>query len=278
MTTSAAVRRGRVALTATAALAALTLVPTPAQGSARALAGASIDLQGGDATAKMVCGNVADAKSLADAQQVTIQRNSCHPQATGGDIELSDVQIFIRADDVHASADNESLAVLAAAGGAATAETTCVNSAVAAAPRSVRNHCWSRARGGRLELRDVTFVSHRANAETRKQVRSLFVRGTDGRVGSACGREAPAGHDARDDCTANGVGGSIDLRSVDVVRADGTASTNVRVAVRGGNASASVFCFNYVNPATQALQANTCSSTARGGNATLRNVTIHVYS
>jgi hypothetical protein len=267
-----------VALTATATLAALSLVPTPAQGSARALAGASIDLQGGNATAKMVCGNVADAKTLAASQDITIQRNSCHPQATGGDIELNDVQILIRADDVHASEDNESLAALAVAGGAATAETTCVNSAAAAAPPSVRNHCWSRARGGRLELRDVTFVSHHANGETRKQVRSLFVRGTDGRVGSTCGRQAPAGHDARDDCTADGVGGSIDLRSVDVVRPDGTTSSNVRVAVRGGNANASVFCFNYVNAATQALQANTCSSTARGGNATLRNVTIHVYS
>jgi len=240
--------------------------------------GASIDLQGGDATAKMVCGNVADAQAFADSQHVTIQRNACHPQATGGDIALQDVQIIIRANDVHASADNESLASLAVAGGAATAETTCVNSAAAAAPRSVRNHCWSRARGGRLELRDVTFVSHQANGETRKQVRSLFIRGTDGRVGTNCGRQAPAGHDARDDCAAEGVGGSIDLRSVDVVKPDGTTSSNVRVAVRGGNATASVFCFNYVNPATQALQANTCSSTARGGNATLRDVTIHVYS
>jgi hypothetical protein len=55
------------------------------------------------------------------------------------------------------------------------------------------------------------------------------------------------------------------------------SACHVRVAVRGGNANASVYCFNYVNAATQTRQANTCSSTAQGGDARLRNVTIHVY-
>jgi hypothetical protein len=277
MTTNVLAHRGRAALTATATVAALSLF-TPVQATARAAVGAPITLEGGDATAKLVCGNVADAEAFAASQNLAIQRNACHPRATGGDVELHDVQIVIRAAAVHASEDNESLADLAVAGGAATAETTCTATAAAAAvARAVRNHCWSRARGGRLELRDVTFVSHQAGAETRKQVRSLFVRGTNGRVGTGCGQQTPAGHDARDDCRADGVGGSIDLRSVDVTAADGTTSSNVRVLVRGGNANASVYCFNYVNAATQTRQANTCSSTAQGGDATLRNVTIHVY-
>jgi hypothetical protein len=274
MTTSVLAHRGRAALTATMTVAAFSLFPPPAQA-----VGTPLTLEGGDATAKMVCGNVADAQALADSQHLTIQRNSCHPKATGGDIELHDVDITIRAAAVHASEDNESLAALAVAGGAATAETTCTNAALAAAPRAVvRNHCWSRARGGRLELRDVTFVSHKANGETRKAVRSLFLRGTNGRVGSGCADKTPAGRDSRDDCVAEGVGGAIDLRSVDLKNAAGATSSNMRVLVRGGNANAAVYCFNYLKATTQARQANTCSSTAQGGNATLRNVTIHVYS
>jgi len=280
MTTTVLAHRGRAALTATAAVTALSLFP-PVQATARAAVGTPITIEGGDATAKMVCGNVADAEAFAESQHLTIQRNACHPKATGGDVELHDVQIVIRASAVHASDDNESLATLAAAGGAATADTTCVTTAAtasAAAARAVRNHCWSRARGGRLELQDVTFVSHKAGGETRKQVRSLFVRGTNGRVRTGCGQKVPAGQEARDDCLAEGVGGAIDLRSVDVTAADGTTSSNVRVLVRGGDANASVYCFNYLNASTQARQSNTCSSTAQGGDATLRNVTIHVYS
>jgi hypothetical protein len=103
------------------------------------------------------------------------------------------------------------------------------------------------------------------------------MKGTEGRVRSNCGQPAGA-QDPRDNCVAEGVGGSIDLRSVDVTAADGTRSANVRVSVRGGNADASVYCFNFVRPGTDARQGNTCSATSRGGNATLRNVTIEVYS
>jgi hypothetical protein len=185
----------------------------------------------------------------------------------------------MRADDVHASQDNESLAELAVSGGEATAEATCVNSAAAGrAESSVRNRCWSRARGGRLKLDDVTFVSHKAGKESRKDVRGLFMRGSEGDVKTKCGRQAPSGEDAHEECGADGVGGSMDLRNVDVTAADGTVSTNVRVLVRGGNAFASVFCFNYVRPGANARQGNVCSSTSRGGSASLRNVTIHVYS
>jgi hypothetical protein len=283
MTKTMMMPSGRIALgVATTTLMAMGAVAPPVHAvtpRVAATAASGIDLQGGDATTKMVCGNVADAQAYADAHNVTIQRNSCHPKATGGDIELVNVTIVLRSEDVHASADNESLAALAASGGEATAETMCVNSAaVAQADGSVRNRCWSRARGGRLELKDVVFISHKGGKETRKSVRGLFMRGTDGNVRTSCGRQTPSGEDAREVCGADGVGGSMDLRNVDVTRADGTVSTNVRVLVRGGNAFASVFCFNYVSPGTQARQRNTCSSTSRGGNASLRNVTIHVYS
>jgi hypothetical protein len=192
------------------------------------------------------------------------------------------VTIVIHPDDVHASEDNESLSELAVSGGEATAETTCVNSAAAARKdddddESVRNRCWSRAKGGRLELEDVTFVNHKAGKETRKKVKDMFMRGAEGNVKTTCGRQAPSGQDAREQCGAQGVGGSMDLRGVDVTAADGTVSTNVRVSVRGGNAFASVFCFNYVRPGTKARQSNVCSSTSHGGMATLRNVTIHVF-
>jgi hypothetical protein len=281
MTTTVTTPHGRIALVATTTVAALGILAPPVQATApRApAAAAGIDLRGGDARASLVCGNVADAQEYADAHGVAIQRNNCHPAATGGNIELRDVTIFIRQDDVHASADNEALAALAVSGGEATAETACVNSAaVARAAASARNHCWSRARGGRLELKDVTFVSHKGSGEARKLVKSLFMRGSDGDVKTKCGRQAPTGQDARDECGADGVGGSMDLRNVDVTEADGTVSTNVRVSVRGGNAFASVFCFNWVPSGAKARQGNVCSSTSRGGNAYLRNVTIHVYS
>jgi hypothetical protein len=281
MMTTLAMPRGRIAMAATTTIVAVGLLAVPVHAKAPspvAAAGTGIDLRGGDASAKMVCGNVADAQEYADAHGVAIQRNNCHPKATGGNIELRDVTILIRQEDVHASADNEALAELAVSGGEATSDTSCVNAAVAQAAASARNHCWSRARGGRLELKDVTFVSHKGSGETRKLVKSLFMRGSDGNVKTKCGRQAPTGQDPRDECGADGVGGSMDLRNVDVTRADGTVSTNVRVSVRGGNAFASVFCFNYVRAGTNARQGNVCSSTSRGGDAYLRNVTIHVYS
>jgi hypothetical protein len=281
MTMTRLAGRGRVALAATATLAAMNLAAPPttaaAGASATSATAASIDLAGGNASASLVCGNIADAVEYADSHGVTRQLNNCHPEAVGGDIELHDVQIFLKADDVHASEDNESLAALAVSGGAATAQATCTNSAVRAA-KSARNRCWSRATGGRLELRDVTFVSHKGSKETRKAIRSLFMHGTDGRVGSKCGEQAPAGQDPRDDCTAQGVGGAIDLRSVDVTHADGTSSSNVRVFVRGGNASSSVYCFNWVKAGAAAHQGNVCSATSRGGKATLRRVTVHVWA
>jgi hypothetical protein len=283
MTTISRVRPRRAALVATLTVAAFGLAAPPAQSAVHpmdaASTGASIDLRGGNATASLVCGNVADAQSYADANNLTIQQNDCHPEATGGDIELSDVQITIKADAVHASRDNESLAELAASGGNATAQATCVGKG--AKPRdggAVRNHCWSRAKGGRLELDNVTLVNHRAGRETRRLIRSLFMRGTEGKVGSNCSRQDRAGHDSRDGCVARGIGGSVDLRSVDVKRHDGSVSTDVRVSVRGGDADASVYCFNFVRPSTQVRQGNTCSAVSQGGNATLRNVRIDVYA
>jgi len=280
--TTLALPRGRMTMAATTTVVAVGLLAAPVQAKAPravAAAGADIDLRGGDASASLVCGNVADAQSYADAHGLVIQRNNCHPKATGGNIELSNVTIVIRSEDVHASQDNESLSELAVSGGEATAEATCLNSASAKSDDddSVRNRCWSRARGGRLELEDVTLVSHKGGKETRKKVDDLFMRGTEGNVKTTCGRQTPSGQDAREQCGAQGVGGSMDLRGVDVTRADGTVSTNVRVSVRGGNAFASVFCFNYVRPGTKARQGNVCSSTSRGGMATLRNVTIHVF-
>jgi hypothetical protein len=267
---------------ATLTVAAFGLAAPPAQSVVHpmeaASTGASIDLRGGDATASLVCGNVADAQSYADANNLTIQQNDCHSEATGGDIELSDVQITITGDAVHASDDNESLAELAASGGNATAQATCVGKGVKHHDGAVRNHCWSRSKGGRLELENVTLVNHRAGRETRRLVRSLFMRGTEGKVGSNCGRQDPAGRDSRDSCVARGIGGSVDLRSVDVRRHDGSVSTNVHVSVRGGNADASVYCFNFVRPGTQVRQGNTCSAVSQGGAATLRNVRIDVYA
>jgi hypothetical protein len=277
-----------MALVATTTVVAMGLLAAPVQAKApraAAAAAADIDLKGGDASASLVCGNVADAQDYADAHGLVIQSNNCHPKATGGNIELANVTIVIRADDVHASQDNESLSELAVSGGEATAQTTCVNSAAKTfATRkdhddgdSVRNRCWARAKGGRLELENVTFINHKSGKETRKKVNDLFMRGSEGNVKTTCGRQTPSGQDSRDQCGAQGVGGSMDLRNVDVTAADGTVSTNVRVLVRGGNAFASVFCFNYVRPGTKARQSNVCSSTSRGGNATLRNVTIHVF-
>jgi hypothetical protein len=281
MRPSPLVRGGRVALVAGATVAAVGLAapaPTASAGpGARAAATTSIDLHGGDASASVVCGNVADAVAYAQSHGLARQQNDCHPEAVGGDVELHDVQIVIRAEDVHASADNTSLAELAAAGGAATSSATC-SSSTASAAKAARNRCWSRATGGRLELRDVVLVSHKAGKQSRKQVRSLFMRGTDGRVGTGCGAQPTPRQDERDDCTARGVGGSIDLRSVDVTAADGSTSADVRVSVRGGDASSSVYCYSWVKAGTSAPRGNTCSATSRGGRATLRHVRVDVYA
>src|SRR3954447_24630191 len=225
MTALSASHPGRACLVALVTLATYGVVGPPAQAAThvatRAATGASIDLRGGDASAAMVCGNVVDAQAYADAHQIAIQQNNCSSQATGGDIALQDVQITIRAAAAHASDDNESLIQLAASGGDATAQATCVGSAARADDhggddhKSVRNHCWSRARGGRLELHNVTLVSHKGGRATRKLVRDLFMQGTEGHVGSNCGQQRRAGHDARDNCVAQGIGGSVDLRSVD---------------------------------------------------------------
>jgi hypothetical protein len=286
MTTMSKVRSGGLASATTLALVCLAGPPAQATtyATARAEAGASIDLRGGDASASLVCGNVVDAQAYADAHQLAIQQNNCQSSATGGDIALTDVRITISAAAAHASDDNQSLIELAASGGDATSQATCSASAARSNDHgsddhgSVRNHCWSRAKGGRLELRNVTLVSHKAGRATRKLVRDLFMRGTEGRVGSNCGQQRPAGHDSRDNCVAQGIGGSVDLRSVDVRRGDGSVSTGVRVYVSGGNADASVYCFNYVNPRTQARQSNNCSAVSHGGKAILQNVTIEVFA
>jgi hypothetical protein len=120
-------------------------------------------------------------------------------------------------------------------------------------------------------------VVHTEGREERKRVRTLFLRGGNGRAGAGCAVEAAAGEDPRNDCGADGVGGSIDLENVDVVAADGTSSSNVRVSVRGGNAASSIHCFNVATGEGKVLQRNICSATSSGGSAILANVTIHVF-
>src|SRR5919112_716613 len=94
MTTTLLTPRGRIALAATTTVMAVVAIAPPVQAmapSSVAALAAGIDLRGGDATSKMVCGNVADAQDYADAHNLVIQKNNCHPKATGGDIELSNV-------------------------------------------------------------------------------------------------------------------------------------------------------------------------------------------
>src|SRR3954447_2562366 len=136
MTPMSALRPGRACLVAVASLATFGVAGPPAQ----AATGASIDLRGGDATASLVCGNVADAQSYADAHQIAIQQNNCSSQATGGDIALHDVQITISAAAANASDDNQSLIQLAASGGDATSQATCTGSAARADDHGGEDH------------------------------------------------------------------------------------------------------------------------------------------
>jgi hypothetical protein len=69
------------------------------------------------------------------------------------------------------------------------------------------------------------------------------------------------------------------MRGVDVVvrNADGSTSrrNGITVEVRGGTASANMYCFNVVDGDNRVIQINICDADALGGDATLRNVTFY---
>ena len=277
--------RSRAAL----GLALPTLLAAGVATAPAAAADAGISIVGGDSSAKVVCGNAAAAKQLAAARHVPLQRNNCAANASGGDVSLSDVDIYISAAARTASPDNAALAALAegSALGARTAVDVCRPVLQRSAPggaagRAVqRNVCSTRADAGRAHTDDtvVGVVEHADGTTTRRTFSAAGLPTLDGSATARCTNLDARLLSQADTCTSTGTGGSLQLRGVTVVdHRAGTATTrrNIDVTVRGGRATSELYCYNVVDGSGKVVQINICRGRAAGGDITLRNVSVHV--
>ncbi|HZE50407.1 MAG TPA: hypothetical protein VE074_12645, partial [Jatrophihabitantaceae bacterium] len=149
-------------------------------------------------------------------------------------------------------------------------------------PRGLQlNKCWAIAHGGRLNLRNVTVVSRGGDGSSSSRLVTDLTMpvGDTGDANAWCANVVSDPLDQRDDCAADGTGASWGLRGVDVVvhNPDGSTSTRhgVDVQVRGGDAHAEIYCFNVTDGHGHVIQLNICNADARGGDVTLRDVTVH---
>ncbi|CAO5189520.1 Right handed beta helix region [Frankia sp. AiPs1] len=280
---ASALTRLRVVMTAAAITPLLSVAFAGATAVPSSAADADINIVGGTATSAVVCGNVAEAQALAAQRRITLQRSRCNANAAGGDVALRDVEITLPSSG--GGGDDDALARLAGGGTSASAADTCARHRPAGSSGArQRNECSSSGHGGQPRLDNVTLVSHRADGSTTSRrianlAAALPARGT---AGAAC-RNVNADPDRQeDDCDGSGTGGAWSLRNVDVLthNADGTTSTRrgINVTVRGGDATASIYCFNVVDGTSRVVQVNICKAAAKAGDATLSNVTIHSYS
>lgn len=274
--------RGRavlISIASTAMLAAGLIAPSPARA-----ADADLRIIGGDASSSIVCGNVASAKDFAEGHNIVVQKSNCLAKATGGSVTLQDVVIYVSSSAMALNRNNSVLAALAAGPAPSIAKDACENHRPAPGPGKQLNKCWALGRGGKVTLSNVKHVSRQSDGRTTtRTISSAVVPQGDG--GSAAARCANVVNDAlnqRDDCTGAGAGGSWSMRGVDVVMRNANGSTTTRrgitVEVRGGTGSASTYCFNVVDGSNRVIQINICNADAYGGDATLRNVTIHTAS
>lgn len=274
-----------------ASLGVLTLPLLLAGGVAAApsaTADADITIVGGDAAAKIVCGNVATAKALAAQRGIALQRNDCDASSSGGNVLLSDVDILISAAARTASPDNAVLAALVEGTAPATARVAAdvckplrPRTGADASGRAVqRNICWVKGEGGRAKSSDtvVGVVTHPDGTTSRRTFSAARLPTLDGIATARCTNVNAQLVDQADACTSTGTGGSLQLRGVTVVQhlADGSMTTrkNIAVTVRGGAASSELYCFNVVDGAGKVVQINLCRGTATGGDVTLRNVKV----
>jgi hypothetical protein len=255
----------------------LTAVAGSAAASGDAAASnADIRIIGGNAASAVVCGNVASAQALARQRHLVIQRSHCTATASGGNVTLENVDIYVSRS---AQARNRGNALLAAlmANRAEAATDSCSGHR---SPSTQINRCWAVAHGGRLVVRNVTAVNQRSDGRiTSRSVASMVLPDGDGGADAACTNVVSDPLAQRDDCTGVGQGADWSLHGVDVDvhQPDGSTSRRygIDVVIQGGTATAGIYCFNVTDGSGHVVQVNVCSANADGGDATLRNVTIH---
>jgi hypothetical protein len=277
------VRSVRSALVALASvMSALSLcIPAYAAGAqASSTNDVGISILGGNASASIVCGNIASASDLARQRHLTLQRSNCKADATGGSVTLTDVEIFITQVAAAANRDNPVLKALGQSSSASSAYDRCTRTATPGRSTLQHNVCWAKATGGQLNLQNVSVVNHLANGSTRVQHNPSGLLHSGSTASATCLNISPQ-PDERDDCRASATGAVFSLNSVDVLvhNADGstTPRNNVNVLVKGGNATGELYCFNVTDGNGHVVQFNLCTSTATGGDVTLHNVTINTY-
>lgn len=275
--------RIRAGLVAGAVTVLATGLSVAAADSAAATSAADIRIIGGNANSEVVCGNVAVAQDLAQQRHILLQRNNCSATSNGGNVTLDNVDIYVSRSAVARSRSNALLVALAADRDSAADAATCADHRPSP-PGSVQlNRCWAVAHGGRLVLHNTRLVNHRSDGRTTSRtVANMALSNGHGSASASCANIVSHPLSQRDDCTAGGNGADWSLRGVDVVihNPDGGTTTRrgINVEVRGGRATAGIYCFNITDGSGRVVQINVCSANAQGGDATLRNVTIHSVS
>lgn len=262
----------------------LAVVAGAAPTTASAAAG-GISIVGGDATASVVCGNVAAAKDLAARRGIVLQKSDCTADSAGGNVALENVDIFISAAARSASRTNAALADLAsgASSPARAATDVCkpIKSSPSRTPVVQRNICWGKGLGGRAQVKGavVGLVQHADGTVTRRTFSAASLPHDPGSATASCTNIVSQPERQQDNCSSSGGGASFLLRDVTVVehRRDGSSTTkqNIDVTVRGGKATSNTYCFNVADGSGRVVQINHCTGTATGGDVTLSNVTVH---
>jgi hypothetical protein len=268
-------RVGLVAFAVAALLGAGLCVPASA-----APGDVDILITGGDASSAMVCGNVAAAQDLARQRGIAIQRTRCTARAAAGNVALENVEIYVRAAVPASSRDNASLAAFGTDRTPGVAQSNCSEHRPPTPPGTQLNKCWAIAHGGRLVLQNVKVVKHHSDGSTSsRSVPDMAVPTGDGSTDAVCANVVSDPLNQQDDCAGAGTGATWSMHGVDVVvhNPDGSSSTRrgITVQVRGGDANANIFCFNVTDGKGRVIQINICNADVQGGDATLRNVTIH---
>ena len=251
--------RVRAGLATTVAASVLSL-------SGSAFAGAqaeTVRFDGGDAIDEVLCRNL--------APDAVVQRNRCKAKAQGGEVALQNVEIHFEGPAL-VQVNGGGVDVVSVGGGDATAAAVCVNESGGVVAGKSVNVCRARAQGGAVLFRNVQIIVHRKNGTTTTRRRDVVaVANRPARSHVAC-----AGLSAGTPrCDARAGGGNVEMRNVDLVESSGRTRTNVNISVTGGDATAIVLCRNSATGTK--VQVNVCSATAKGGDAILRNVTLHAY-
>jgi hypothetical protein len=262
----------------------LSLVIIAGAPTAASAAAGGISIIGGDATASVVCGNVAAARDLADRRGIVLQKSDCTADSAGGDVALQDVDIYISAAARTASRTNAALAdLVAAASQPRVAVDVCkkTNSSLVKTQAIQRNICWGKGSGGRAQVKGaVVGVVQRADGTVTRRTFSAATLPLDtGSATANCANVVAQLQNQQDNCTSSGAGASFTLRDVTVIQhlTDGSSTTkrDIDVTVRGGTATSNTYCFNVTDGAGRVVQINHCKGTATGGDVTLSNVTVH---